>query len=180
MIEIRKFINKHIKDYKQLLDKNTFHMLFSNEPLSTEKVKLLSTNLNSRLNNIGYELFDRQDKIDARRLLFFGFFYHFTNEQQYIILKYSANYIYVIEPNNTINITNNLKLNFVQNERSSQCDVVILSDNNVVTNIGHVKDNCVIWNDKFVISNGIYIKYDIPSDDICRIILSKIILEKLV
>ena len=179
MMDIRKFIHKRIDDYKQALSKNTFKMLFSEEPLSFSKVDKFYKQFYDESLKYATTLAREHKSSEVAELMFVvNANITFTNGNQYFNLIYTANHIY-IDADNYIDIGNKYKLSYIENEDHTKKDMVILSKNNVVTNFGFVKDDTIIWDNKLVLLYGLYLKFPVPDEDLSDKALSAFVLSKL-
>lgn len=84
-----------------------------------------------------------------------------------------------IESNTTSKLIGKMNISIIRQMLFYNMDVVVLSEKNIVTHIGVVKDNMIQWGKNVFISKGIYVKCTEPSEEITNAVISKVILSNL-
>ena len=181
MQEAREFIEENKQLYKKMLSNQAFDLLFSNKKLSTAQVRLLAKHVAEDVTDNIPKIADTST-INHCTSLFNGIFTRFisaiTGDNGYIKIAATANNVYV-ESNTTSKLIGKTNISIIRQMLFYNMDVVVLSEKNIVTHIGVVKDNMIQWGKNVFISKGIYVKCTEPSEEITNAVISKVILSNL-
>ncbi len=176
-INVCNYIKNKQDVYSEMFNKLVYDLLFSEYILSLDELSVLSIVITTHpISLLSADIIEKE-KLDMIHTICTTI--QSEKDNSFVEFVATANNIYI--NTNECNCKKKatigkLYMYCIEDTYVSHKDIIILTEKHVVKHIGIVINNTINWNDKISICGKIYMKFDVPDNDIINIVTSKIIL----